>query len=50
VLGIILKIEKKVIEDAFWLMKKDNHSNINFAKRDAVVKGMNMVQNGIFAA
>ena len=41
-LGVVLQVGGNVVEDAAWLRKKDDHSHINLAELDAVLKGVNL--------
>lgn len=41
-LGVAVEIGGQVVEDAAWLRKRDDHSHINLAELDAVVKGLNL--------
>lgn len=41
-IGIILEIEGNMVEDAAWLRKKSDHSHINVAELEAVLKGINL--------
>ena len=42
VAGVILEIDGTEVEDAAWLRKKGDFGNINVAKLDAVLKGVNL--------
>ncbi|KAK4318086.1 hypothetical protein Pmani_010884 [Petrolisthes manimaculis] len=41
-LGVVLEIDRKIVEDAAWLRKKDDFNHINVAELEAVLKGINM--------
>ena len=41
-LGVVVEIEDAVVEDAAWMRKKDDHSHINVAELEAVLKGINL--------
>ena len=41
-LGILVEVDGTAVEDAAWLRKSSDHSHINVAELDAVLKGVNL--------